>query len=48
MCLAAPMVMLAGMTLTIGLYSEPFYDLSRQAAEQLKNVEAYRNAVLSN
>jgi len=44
--LVTPMVLLALLTLTIGLYSEPFYDISRQAAEQLRNADAYRDAVL--
>ncbi len=45
--LVTPMVLLALLTLSIGLFSEPFYNVSEQAADQLKNVEAYRNAVLT-
>ncbi len=41
-----PIVILATMTLIIGLYTEPFFALATQAAEQLMNNDAYIRAVL--
>lgn len=44
--LATPAVVLAVLTLTIGLYAEPFYELSLAAANQLLDPALYINAVL--
>jgi len=43
-----PMFLLAGLTLTIGLMSEPFMALSERAADQLLDPTAYVQAVLGN
>ena len=44
--LYAPMFLLAGLTLTIGLVTEPFMELAIQAADQLANPAPYIEAVL--
>ena len=44
--LATPVVILATLTLTIGLYAEPFYQLSLAAANQLLDPSQYIHAVL--
>ncbi len=44
--LLAPIAALAGMTLTIGLWTEPFVDFSLRAAEQMLDRNAYIDAVL--
>ena len=44
--LYAPMFLLAGLTLTIGLVTEPFMNLAMRAADQLMNPAAYIQAVL--
>ncbi len=44
--LLAPIIGLAGLTLAIGLYAEPFYQVSLAAAEQLLSNEAYVAAVI--
>ncbi len=44
--LVAPMVLLAGLTLTIGIYPEPLYEVCHHAADQLMNPSGYREAVL--
>lgn len=44
--LVIPMVILAALTVTIGLYAQPFYEVSLEAAEQLLNPSIYINAVL--
>ena len=44
--LATPVVILATLTLTIGLYPEPFYQLSLAAANQLLDPSQYIHAVL--
>ncbi|MGD2186559.1 MAG: Na+/H+ antiporter subunit D [Desulfobacterales bacterium] len=41
-----PMVFLGLLTLTIGLMSEPFFDLATKAADQLLNPNGYIHAVL--
>jgi multicomponent Na+:H+ antiporter subunit D len=41
-----PMIMLGLLTLTIGLMSQPFFELASRAAEQLLNPTAYIRAVL--
>ena len=41
-----PMIMLGLLTLTIGLMSQPFFELATRAAEQLLNPAAYIRAVL--
>lgn len=41
-----PVAALAGITLTIGLFAEPFVDFSLQAAEQMLARDAYIDAVL--
>jgi multicomponent Na+:H+ antiporter subunit D len=41
-----PMIMLGLLTLTIGLMSQPFFELTTRAAEQLLNPTAYIQAVL--
>ena len=41
-----PMIMLGLLTLTIGLMSQPFFELATRAAEQLLNPTAYIQAVL--
>ncbi|MEX2402609.1 MAG: Na+/H+ antiporter subunit D [Balneolales bacterium] len=44
--LAIPMVILAVLTVTIGLYAQPFYEVSLEAAEQLLDPSLYIQAVL--
>ncbi len=44
--LYAPMILLAGLTLVIGLMTEPFMDLAMRAADQLMNPDPYIQAVL--
>ncbi len=44
--LILPIGILAIITVVIGLYTEPFFDLAQQAAEQLMNPEGYIHAVL--
>lgn len=44
--LAAPAVILATMTLTIGIYAQPFYEFSLAAGNQLLDPAQYINAVL--
>lgn len=44
--LILPIAILAIITVVIGLYTEPFFDLARQAAEQLMNPDGYIHAVL--
>jgi multicomponent Na+:H+ antiporter subunit D len=44
--LYAPMFLLAGLTLTIGLVTEPFLNLAVRAADQLMNPAPYIQAVL--
>ncbi len=44
--LLAPIALLAGVTLTIGLWAEPFVDFSLRAAEQMLDRHAYIDAVL--
>ncbi|MBL0943380.1 MAG: Na+/H+ antiporter subunit D [Hydrogenophaga sp.] len=46
--LLAPVAALAGITLTIGLWSEPFVDFALRSADQLLGHEAYTQAVLGN
>lgn len=46
--LVIPMVILAILTLTIGLYAQPFFDVSLEAAEQLLDPSLYIRAVLGN
>ena len=41
-----PMILLGALTLTIGLMSEPFFELATRAAEQLLNPAGYIDAVL--
>jgi multicomponent Na+:H+ antiporter subunit D len=41
-----PMILLAALTLTIGLASQPFFELATNAAEQLLNPAGYIDAVL--
>ena len=41
-----PMIILGLLTLTIGLMSQPFFELATNAAEQLLNPAAYIQAVL--
>ena len=41
-----PMILLGALTLTIGLMSQPFFDLATRAAEQLLNPAGYISAVL--
>ena len=41
-----PMVLLGALTLTIGLMSQPFFELATEAAEQLLNPAGYIQAVL--
>ncbi len=41
-----PMILLGALTLTIGLMSQPFFELATQAAEQLLNPTGYIDAVL--
>jgi multicomponent Na+:H+ antiporter subunit D len=41
-----PMILLGALTLTIGLMSQPFFDLATRAAEQLLNPAGYIDAVL--
>jgi len=41
-----PMILLGLLTLTIGLMSQPFFELASRAAEQLLNPTAYIRAVL--
>jgi multicomponent Na+:H+ antiporter subunit D len=41
-----PMILLGALTLTIGLMSQPFFDLATKAAEQLLNPAGYIDAVL--
>ncbi len=40
------MILLGALTLTIGLMSQPFFDLATRAAEQLLNPAGYIDAVL--
>jgi len=42
----APILALAAVTLTIGLWAEPFVDFSLRAAEQMLGGQAYAQAVL--
>jgi multicomponent Na+:H+ antiporter subunit D len=44
--LVAPSVALALMTLAIGLYAEPFFDIAQRSAEQLLDADGYIMAVL--
>lgn len=44
--LTAPAVILAAMTLTIGIYAQPFYEFSLAAANQLLDPSQYIHAVL--
>jgi multicomponent Na+:H+ antiporter subunit D len=44
--LVIPILVLALLTVVIGLSAEPFYDLARQAAEQLMDPAIYIRAVL--
>ncbi|MEX0928847.1 MAG: proton-conducting transporter membrane subunit, partial [Balneolales bacterium] len=46
--LVIPMVILAMLTLTIGLYAQPFFEISLEAAEQLLEPSVYIQAVLGN
>ena len=46
MALYLPMIILGMLTLTIGLMSEPFFDLATKAAEQLLDPTGYIHAVL--
>ncbi|MFA7504303.1 MAG: Na+/H+ antiporter subunit D [Burkholderiaceae bacterium] len=46
LAMLAPIMALAALTLSIGLYAEPFVDFSLRAAEQLLGGEAYARAVL--
>src|SRR5690606_26916353 len=46
MAMLVPILALAALTLTIGLYAEPFVDFSLRAAEQLLSGDAYARAVL--
>lgn len=41
-----PMILLGALTLTIGLMSQPFFELATQAAGQLLNPAGYIDAVL--
>ena len=41
-----PMILLGALTLTIGLMSQPFFDLATKAAEQLLNPAGYIDVVL--
>jgi multicomponent Na+:H+ antiporter subunit D len=41
-----PMILLGALTLTIGLMSQPFFDMATKAAEQLLNPAGYIEAVL--
>ncbi len=43
-----PIVLLALITITIGLNVEPFFDVAQKAADQLLNPQEYINAVLGN
>jgi multicomponent Na+:H+ antiporter subunit D len=45
--LSIPVAALALMTLVIGLYAGPFYDLAERAADQLLNPTLYIQAVLN-
>lgn len=45
-CLIGPVVVLALMTVVIGLFPQPFYDLASRSAEQLLDPSAYVTAVL--
>ncbi len=42
----APVMALAGLTLVIGLFTAPFYDLALRAADQLLDREGYVAAVM--
>ena len=46
--LLLPVVILAIITLTIGLYVEPFFNIAERASAQLLNPSEYINAVLGN
>lgn len=43
-----PIILLAVITIVIGFYAEPFFDLAKMVSEQLLNREIYINAVLDN
>ena len=45
-CLLGPIAVLAAMTVTIGLFVEPFYQLAERSAEELLNPQPYVEAVL--
>jgi multicomponent Na+:H+ antiporter subunit D len=45
-CLYGPMIGLAALTLALGLFPQPFLEISRQAAHELLHPEAYIAAVL--
>ncbi|MCC9167115.1 proton-conducting transporter transmembrane domain-containing protein [Pontibacter harenae] len=46
--LQLPMLMLLACIVALGIYAEPFIDITMRAAEQLLNSEMYINAVLNN
>ncbi|MCL4182865.1 MAG: Na+/H+ antiporter subunit D [Burkholderiaceae bacterium] len=46
LAMLAPILALAAVTITIGLWAEPFVDFSLRAAEQMLGGEAYARAVL--
>ncbi|WP_217533222.1 Na+/H+ antiporter subunit D [Vibrio metschnikovii] len=45
-CMYFPIILMAGMTITIGLYAEWFIQLASMAAEQVMNPQVYIDAVL--